>query len=100
MGKKLFLISITVEGFENTDKSEDDQPDDGDDNDQHGGSDDVDDDNFDDLDDLQDEMDTDKGASGTIRDKTPDQGHSASKGSKNVVMGDCTVGKNSDQNIW
>jgi hypothetical protein len=98
MGKKLFLVSITMEAFESNDKAEDDQPDDGDDNDQHGGgSDDVDDDKFDDLDDLQDKMDTDKGLSGTIKDKTPDQGHLASKGSKTVMMDDCTTRKRSDQ---
>jgi hypothetical protein len=62
-----------------------------------GGSDDVDDDKFDDLDDLQDKMDTDKGLSGTIKDKTPDQGHLASKGSKTVMMDDCTTRKRSDQ---
>jgi hypothetical protein len=65
-----------------------------------GGSDDVDDDKFDDLDDLQDKMDTDKGLSGTIKDKTPDQGHLASKGSKTVMMDDCTTRKRSDQVSW
>jgi hypothetical protein len=86
IGKKLFLVTITVEGFENNGRGDEESPNGGGGNDQDGEEDEENDD-ADDLDNPQDEMDTDKKGGEILRDKTPYYKHSARRGSKTVVMG-------------
>jgi hypothetical protein len=83
LSKKLYMVSIVVEGQEQDEKK---KPDRNDDDGQGDNEDDLSDDDYDDLDDLQEQMDMDNNAGKDNKLKTPSTKQLAGSGSKTVAM--------------
>jgi hypothetical protein len=83
MDKKLYLVNIKVEGYE---QKEDDQDDLDDDDDQNEDDKDENDEAFDELDDLQNVMETDKNSGGKEHFGSLSTWHGSGQGAKIVCL--------------